>query len=53
MNDPSAQTVQTLTTETYYPWIDVPLAVALFFCLAGAFFIGIYILRRIRGKSAR
>jgi predicted permease len=51
MTTPSDQTAQVLTTETLYQWINVPLAIALLFGLAGAFFLGIYILRRIRGKD--
>jgi hypothetical protein len=52
MNQQPDQTAQVLTTETFYQWINLPIAIALLFGLAGAFFLGIYILRRIRGKSA-
>ena len=38
----------TATVGVVYSWIDTPMAVALLFALAGAVFIGIYILRRIR-----
>ena len=48
MNDQPAQTV---TTETFYQWVNVPIAVALLFGLAGAFFLGIYFIRRIRAKN--
>ena len=39
-------TVQTTTTGLIYQWVDTPMAVALIFGLAGAFFISIYFLRR-------
>jgi predicted permease len=40
------------TVEKIYQWADTPTTVALVFGLAGAFFLGIYILRRIRRKDA-
>jgi len=46
-----AQTTEPITTETVYSWINIPMAVALFFALAGTFFIGIYIIRRLRSRS--
>ncbi len=52
MNNQPDQAAQILTTETIYQWNNVPIAIALLFGLAGAFFLGIYILRRIRGKNA-
>jgi len=42
------QEVVTTTTGVFYQWIDQPLAVAMIFGVAGAFFIGIYLLRRKR-----
>jgi hypothetical protein len=41
-------TTTSQTTGLVYSWINTPLVVALLFALAGAFFIGIYILRRSR-----
>ena len=38
----------TITTETF--WMNTPMVVALFFGFAGAVFLAIYILRRIRGE---
>jgi hypothetical protein len=32
--------------------INIPIAVALVFAVAGAFFIGIYILRRVRANES-
>ncbi len=47
------QPVEVVTTiGTIYSWVDTPTTVALLFGLAGAFFIGIYILRRIRAKKS-
>ena len=47
-----AQTAQpeqvTTTIGTFYQWVDTPTTVALIFALAGAFFVGIYIVRRVR-----
>jgi hypothetical protein len=45
------QSTQTVTTGTLYSWVDTPMAVALIFALAGAFFISIYFLRRRRSKE--
>jgi hypothetical protein len=44
----SASTPVDVTTTTFYSWINAPMVVALLFGFAGAVFIGIYILRRIR-----
>jgi flagellar biogenesis protein FliO len=41
----------TTTTATFYQWVDTPTTVALVFAMAGAIFVGIYIIRRIRNKS--
>jgi len=38
----------TETTGFIHTWVNTPLAVALIFGLAGAFFISIYFLRRIK-----
>ena len=47
------QTEQVSTTiGTFYQWVDTPTTVALVFGLAGAVFLGIYIIRRIRGQRA-
>jgi hypothetical protein len=43
-------TVTTETTSIFYYLINTPMIVALLFALAGAFFIGIYFLRRTRAK---
>jgi hypothetical protein len=45
------QSTQTVTPGTFYSWVDTPMAVALIFALAGAFFISIYFLRRRRTKE--
>jgi len=40
-----------VTTETIgiiYQWVNIPLAVAMLFGFAGAVFLAIYLLRRIR-----
>jgi O-antigen/teichoic acid export membrane protein len=53
MNTLSAQTEQVVTTVgTFYQWADTPTTVALVFGLAGAVFLGIYFIRRIRSKDA-
>jgi flagellar biogenesis protein FliO len=50
---PSTDVVQVTTTSgTFYSWVDTPTTVALVFALAGAIFIGIYCLRRIRNRTA-
>ncbi len=42
-----AQAADTVTTTTtVYQWNNIPMIVGLFFAVAGAFFIGIYVLRR-------
>ncbi len=38
------------TTGTLYTWPDAPTSAALLFALAGAIFLAIYALRRIRGE---
>jgi len=38
----------TETTGIVYTWVNTPIAVALIFGLAGAFFISIYFLRRTK-----
>ncbi len=43
-------TTVTTTTGIVQQWVDTPMAVALIFGLAGAFFIGIYFLRRLKRK---
>jgi hypothetical protein len=40
------------TTGTLYQWVDTPMSVALVFGLAGAVFLGIYFIRRIRSRGA-
>jgi len=46
------QTEQVSTTiGTFIQWADTPTTVALVFGLAGAFFLGIYMIRRIRRQS--
>jgi hypothetical protein len=34
------------TSTTIYSWNNIPIDMALFFALAGTFFVGIYFLRR-------
>ena len=52
-----AQTAQpeqvTTTIGTFYQWADTPTTVALIFAMAGAFFVGIYIIRRVRGGAKK
>jgi flagellar biogenesis protein FliO len=49
---PTTESVTT-TAGAFYQWADTPTTVALVFALAGAVFIGIYVIRRLRGgKSA-
>jgi hypothetical protein len=40
----------TESVTTFSQWIDAPVAVALLFGLAGAFFVGIYLIRRARER---
>jgi hypothetical protein len=40
---------ETVTNQVF--WVDAPIAVALIFALAGAFFIGILLLRRRRNRD--
>ena len=42
----------TTTIGTVYQWADNPTTVGLIFALAGAVFVGIYIIRRRRGSKA-
>jgi len=52
MDTQPAQTEQVVTTMgTFYQWVDTPTTVALIFGLAGAIFLGIYFIRRIRGNG--
>ncbi len=48
---PTSEQVTT-TVGTFYHWVDTPTTVALVFAMAGSCFIGIYIIRRLRGKDA-
>ncbi len=52
-----AQPVQsehvTTTIGAFYQWADTPTTVGLIFALAGAIFVGIYIIRRIRGSKPK
>jgi flagellar biogenesis protein FliO len=51
MDTQSAQPSQVTTTiATFYHWVDTPTTVALIFALAGAVFVGIYVIRRLRGS---
>lgn len=53
MNDQSAQPEQVTTTiATFYHWVDTPTTVSLIFALAGAVFVGIYVIRRLRGNRS-
>jgi flagellar biogenesis protein FliO len=47
---PPTETVTT-TMGAFYHWVDTPTTVALVFALAGAVFVGIYAIRRLRGKG--
>ncbi len=48
---PTLETAQVVTTTgALYTWPDTPTTVALLFALAGAIFLAIYALRRIRGQ---
>jgi len=46
---PTEQVVS--TTGAIYQWVDTPMSVALVFGLAGAVFLGIYFIRRIRNRG--
>jgi hypothetical protein len=53
MDTQSAQSEHVTTTiQTIYQWADTPTTVGMIFGLAGAVFIGIYIIRRLRGSRA-
>jgi hypothetical protein len=41
----------TTTIGAFYQWVDTPTTVALVFAMAGAVFVGIYIIRRLRSKN--
>jgi hypothetical protein len=47
-----AETSETVTTGSLQTGIAGPMAIALVFGLAGTFFLGIYLLRRIRQTNA-
>jgi flagellar biogenesis protein FliO len=42
----------TTTVATFYQWADTPTTVGMIFALAGAVFVGIYIIRRLRGSKS-
>ena len=46
-----AQTSEVVTSGSINTWAVPPMAVGLVFGLAGSFFVGIYILRRLRNKG--
>ena len=52
MENQPAHTVRVVTTGIAYQWINTPLAIGLLFGLAGAFFLAIYFIHRIRRKKA-
>jgi len=46
------QTEKVVTTMgAIYQWADTPTTIALVFGLAGAIFLGIYFIRRVRSKN--
>ena len=47
---PASEQVTT-TIGTFYQWVDTPTTIALIFALAGAIFVGIYVIRRVRGSK--
>jgi flagellar biogenesis protein FliO len=49
---PAASEHVTTTVATFSQWADTPTTVGLIFALAGAIFVGIYIIRRLRGGKA-
>ena len=52
METQPAPTEQVTTTMgAFYQWVDTPTTVALVFAMAGAVFLGIYMIRRVRGKN--
>jgi hypothetical protein len=52
MNSSSPEVEQVITTTGIsYQWVDAPMTVALVFGLAGAVYLGIYCIRRIRASS--
>jgi hypothetical protein len=50
MQSPPTEQVTT-TIGAIYQWANTPTTVVLIFALAGAFFLGIYMIRRLRGKN--
>jgi hypothetical protein len=53
MDTQPAQSEQVTTSILTIPhWVDTPTTVGLIFALAGAIFVGIYIIRRLRGSKA-
>lgn len=48
MNEIHTQSTEIITKSSHIP---TPLLVAMMFSLAGAFFIGLYLIRRFRNKS--
>jgi hypothetical protein len=53
METQPAQTEQVVTVVgTFQKWVDTPTTVALVFGLAGAIFLGIYVIRRIRRTNS-
>ncbi len=49
---PATSEQVTTTVGTFSQWADTPTTVGLIFALAGAIFVGIYIIRRLR-RGAR
>jgi hypothetical protein len=51
---PASSEEVTTTIGTFYQWAvaDAPTTIALIFALAGAIFIGIYLIRRLRAVHA-
>jgi hypothetical protein len=53
MDTQPAQSEQVTTSiGAFYQWADTPVTVALIFGLAGAIFIGIYAIRRVRAAKS-
>jgi len=48
---PATSEQVTTTVATFSQWADTPTTVGLIFALAGAIFVGIYIIRRLRGSK--
>ncbi len=49
---PAASEQVTTTVGAFYQWADTPTTVGLIFALAGAIFVGIYVMRRLRSSKA-